>query len=171
MNFCRYIFRSLYVSLVDLPSKRTHGALECVHALDISSRKVVVEVFMDIQSGVLDRIPQHSHVIRRRLVTLGRFQPGVSSRITIAGSSDELLGTCSSDGIDGGLVVLEDQGSRHIMGFIHQAVTAKLESQIIDWVGLGTSSSDSHDVRVALETFRHLSPESSKLSSSRCLGV
>ena len=43
----------------------------------------------------------------------------MSAGVAVAGGEDELLGAGGADAVDGGLVVGEDKGRWHVVGFVH----------------------------------------------------
>ena len=81
----------------------------------VLAAEVVVEVLVDIDGGVVDRVADHVEIIAGRRIALRRLQPCVSTGVPVPGSKNHLLGTDATDPVNGGLVVLQDQFRRHIV--------------------------------------------------------
>ena len=81
----------------------------------MAATKVNVEILVDVDCRVVDWVHQLVEIVRRRFVTLGCLRKGVAAGIPIARCEDELLGPSSTNAVDSGLVVLEEQRRGHVM--------------------------------------------------------
>ena len=77
----------------------------------MAPREILIKVLVDVDRGVVQRVDEHVHELAGGSVAsrAGDLRPAVSAREAVAGGKDELLGTRGADGVDGGLVVLEDE--------------------------------------------------------------
>lgn len=97
---------------------------EC--ALLVRAGRVVVEVEVHIEGEVVEWVDDVEHSVGvggafERRVAACVVEPAVGAGEAVAGHEDELLGAGYADGGEGGLVVGEDEGSGHVVGFVHEA--------------------------------------------------
>lgn len=71
--------------------------------------KINIQVLMNIDGRVVDRIMELVEVVRAWVVTLRSLGPRMASSVTVARSNDELLSSRVSNAIDRSLVVLQDE--------------------------------------------------------------
>lgn len=77
--------------------------------------EVVVQILMDIDCGVVDRILDLVQLVCRRHMTLRALAPGMAARVTVSRRKDELFGAGVADAVDGGLVILQDESGGHVV--------------------------------------------------------
>jgi hypothetical protein len=111
----------LQVVLFEPSGEGSESVLEAVNTLNVSTGEIRVEVLVDLDGSVVQRVGDFAEVLGRGLVTLRGSGPDMSSSVSVSGSRDHLLSTSRSDGSNSSLVVLEDQSGRHVMGLVHQS--------------------------------------------------
>lgn len=68
---------------------------------------------VNINSSVVDGIPKKLQPIRRWVETSCNLGPRMTTGESITGRDNELFGTIGADGIDGGLIVLQNERGDH----------------------------------------------------------
>ena len=114
-----------------------------VNTLGVRARVIFVEVLVHIQNEVVLWVVNLMHEVRvGKEIATPVLGPAVAAGPLGARDQDEVLGPGGTDGIDGGLVVVEDELGGHVVGLVHDA---------------------EHDALVVLESAGELGPELGKL--------
>ena len=83
---------------------------------------VVVEVEVHVECEVRSWIGDSGQYVGVGLALAAcSVEPALGSGEAVAWDEDELLGACFADRVDHCLVVLQDEGSGHVVGFVHYA--------------------------------------------------
>ena len=105
--------------------QRSHRTIKRIDTFDIPSGKVVIQVLVDINGGIVDRISELVEVVGGRFVVLRRLEPGMSPCIAVPRGGDELGSPGLADRGDSRLVVEEDERGGHVVRFVHQAIATR----------------------------------------------
>lgn len=116
-------------------------------ALQVGARKVDIQVLVNVNCRVVQRVLELVHEGGARVRALG---PGVPTGPAVAGHDDQVGGVGRANGVDGGLVVGEDERRGHVVGLVHEP---------------------EDDALVVGEPRRELAPELAKLRRRRGVGV
>lgn len=95
-------------------------------AVLVRAGRVVVEVEVHVEGEVVEGVDYIEQGLGVGRAFEGRVaacvvEPAVGACEAVAGDEDELLCAGFADGVDGGLIILEDEGGRHVVGFVHDA--------------------------------------------------
>lgn len=96
--------------------------VEWLCALDMAPAVVNIQVLVDIHGPIVGRVVDLVDVVRAgQVVAAIVLRPRVTPSPRVTWHKDQILGAGLTDGVHGGLVVLQNQGGRHIMWLVHQA--------------------------------------------------